>query len=244
MINLPSLKIIRNDYREAELYLKTKKKQDEDNAKRKEGIHASDLLDPRQAYFKSVDPKELTEREVWLFTIGKVLHTIVLSPVNPDLVGDDSDTGTLENLGILYSMDHTHNTVPVELKTSRSNKEPREDRLQEELQLYLEQLCIYLVMENTLRGELWILYLNLKDESNRTWPEPRCYDVEMTEDQFYQLEQHILETRDALRAAKEQNVFSHLVLCRQWKCGQVCPWWDQCRPQGRYPEKNKKKWKE
>ena len=49
---------------------------------RSEGIHASDLLDIRQAYWRHVDPQELSDREVWTFLIGKVLHAFTLSAID------------------------------------------------------------------------------------------------------------------------------------------------------------------
>lgn len=209
-----------------------------DNQERKEGIHASDLLDPRLAFFSKKIPKGPTERQVWFFVIGKILHQLVLG------LEDRSDSGTRRALGLLYSPDFFVGQSPVELKSTRSQYEPYPHRLVEEYQRYLAQLLIYLVCEGVYHGKLWILYLTLKEEgSHRTSPTVRCYDVTLTEEQFEEIKTEILETKALLERAIKEDDHSILPLCQAFLCGKSnCPYWLFCKPEGRFPETDRKRW--
>lgn len=235
VIHLPVLSINRDEVAEVQMVEDARKWLAGEDARREVGVHASDLLDPRLAFWQRIDPRGLTERQVWLFLVGRVLHSFVLN--EGDKGGDisASDGGTLNELGILFSPDKRVDGFPVELKTSRANRAPAEDRIQAEFGHYLEQLCVYLVLMNCLKGSLWVLFLNLKDERNRTFPEARCYTVAITEEQFAELETEILRIRDQLHVAIEQRNHRLLPPCRKWKCGpDSCAWWEQCKPEGRY----------
>lgn len=242
MILLPKdLRITRDEHTEVRTVQRFREWLDHQDSSRTKGIHASDLLDPRLSYWESALPRELTERQVFFFTIGKVLHSLVLN--SPEHGIDKSDLGTSEALGILFSPDAaTHDGSPIELKTNRSAYEPHEDKLIVDYQIYLEQLLIYCILQNCLRGELWVLYISLKDPSGRTFPDLRCYSVELTQTQFHTLEQQIIATRDLLLKAKKEKNHRILPLCRNWKCGTNCVYFNECRPEGRYPQKDKKRW--
>ena len=234
MLRLPPLEILRDELSEVRLTQQAKAELEKDNALRTEGIHASGLLDPLLTFWRTIQPEEMTEKQIWLFTIGKVLHHIVLT-AGSDLPVVGSDSGTHEEQGVFFSPDGEINSFPVELKTNRSPKEPAPSRLQEDYHNYLEQLCIYMVLKNVLVGYLWVLFISLKDERNRTWPEPRCYRVTMTDEQFYDVEQQIFAMRDALKDALDTKNPSALPLCRAWLCGEgTCTYWTRCQPEGRY----------
>ena len=243
MIRLPPLSIHRNEIAEVRLVTAAREWLEQEDTKRAKGIHASGLLDPRLEYWRDMLPRPLTEKQTMLFLIGRVLHHFVISSVEPATAPGQSDSGSHEELGILFSPDLIKDGHPIEIKTNRSFYPPREDRLQDELSFYLEQLCLYLILSNSLTGELWILYLNIKDEANRTFPEMRCYSVELSESQFHDLEQQIVTTRDLLLKAKAKKDHRGLELCRKWLCGTNCVYFqNECRPEGRYPHKDKKKW--
>lgn len=226
--------------REVRLFLKTKEWLAREDKLRDPGIHASDLLDTRYAYWNKKLPKEPTERMVWFFSIGKILHMLVLSAFTGESEGK-TDSGSHRILDIAFSPDaHSEEGRPIELKTHRGLREPKD--LQDSFGHYLEQLCIYLVLENRLEGELWVLFINLHDASGRTFPEPRCYKVMLTEEQFYGIEQQILAARDALSDALERSDPSGLKKCRDWKCGLNCVYWDSCKPEGRYPNTDRRRW--
>ena len=82
------------------------------------------------------------------------------------------DVGTTDagsshcDLGFDYSPDAFYDGLVREVKTSRSFYEPTSI---EDLGTYIEQVLIYMVATETLESELWVLYLNLKDETGKTY---------------------------------------------------------------------------
>jgi len=243
LIKLPPLNIERDEWQEVRLLEEARKYIEDDNKKRVSGIHASDLLDPRLSYFQTISPQPSSERQIYFYLIGKILHHFVLEVINPEIEKTATDHGTKKELGILYSPDEIDKAgYPVELKTNRANFEPTLDNFQSEYSHYLEQLAVYMICENVMTGFLWLLYLNLKDESRRTFPAFRCYKVEMTAEQFKEVEQNIIANRDQLKKAIEERNHRLLPLCRQWKCGTSCIRWSDCQPEHRWPATNKKSW--
>lgn len=213
---------------------------------RSEGIHVSDLLDPMYAWHQKkakAKDKRLTDREVTTFLVGKVLHAFIISAAK-GLKGTDwaSDEGSQHSkeLNLEYSIDFKDD-VPTEIKTSRSYYPPKGIK---DLSMYLEQELCYMVAEHTLKGKLWILYLNLKDEKNRTSPEFRAYDVCITKKGSKEYERQMKEAHSKLTLALKKTKPVGLELCRTWKCGErMCKFFDVCRPIGRYnvPESQWKK---
>ena len=201
------------------------------------GIHVSDLLDPKRAWFKKKDAKrKLTDREAGTFLVGKVLHAFIESAAAKkdglDLASDGGSR-TSKSLGIEYSIDHQGvDKIPVEVKTSRSMYAPKGIK---DLSMYAEQLLCYMVAENQCTGKIWVLYLNLKDEQNRTSPEYRCYTVTVTKKALAAYKAQILKTRKALESALTKKTPDSLDHCRTWLCGErMCEYWHKCKPKKRY----------
>ena len=216
---------------------------------RSPGIHASDLLDIRQAYWRHVDPQGLSDREVWTFLIGKVLHAFTLSAIDERELSWQSGEKSRHSklLEIDYSPDKlTKKGVPRELKTTRSFYAPKEDdegRVDlADIEVYIEQCLIYMAAENKTEGMLDILYLNLKDEKGRTTPQMRSYKVVIDESDLEKMQTYLKRKRDRLEAAIKSGNFQELPLCRLWKCSErMCAWWSQCKPEGRYGVEKEKK---
>ena len=202
---------------------------------RKPGLHASDLLDPRMAYFKKKYPAPLPDRLVNMFIVGKFGHIIVLSAVD-EVIGINlaSDEGSewSDDLQIWYSADKTINGIPRELKTTRSFFEAKTHK---DLALYVEQLLIYMVARKSLVGQLWVLYMNLKDDEGKTAPAWRVFTVKVTQTDLEAYRLLLKHTARELNSALERNDPKELTLCRTFKCGKKnCEFWDQCKPEGRY----------
>ena len=122
--------------------------------------------------------------------------------------------------------------IPTEIKTSRSMYPPKGIK---DLSMYAEQLLCYMVAENQCTGKIWVLYLNLKDEVNRTCPEYRCYTVTVTKKALADYKKQILKTRKALELALTDKTPDSLDHCRQWLCNErFCEYWHKCKPEGRY----------
>lgn len=201
------------------------------------GIHASDLLNPRLGFWKNIDPKPISDREIGLFLVGKVLHAFVLaqdegkaSSVN--LLVTDEGSAYNEELGIYYSPDKKYNDRVIEFKTSRGSKDPTELR---DIDVYLQQLVIYMAAENLRAGEVWVLYVNAKDASGKTTPTFRVFKVTLTNDELIALKLQLRKKRDALADAIQTKRHEDLELCVAWLCHpEQCAWWTKCKPVGRY----------
>lgn len=235
MIPLPeSLTVARNKSSERMLLDKAKDYVTKDE--RTTGIHASDLLDTRQAFWRHVDPQPLTDRLTVTFLVGRVLHAFVLGAVdNPgdvDINSTDDGSSHSDILGISYSPDKVLDGVVRELKTSRSFYEPKDVK---DLDIYLEQLLVYMAATQTTASQLWVLYLNLRNEEGKTSPDFRSFDVSISQDDLDKITQYLKESREQLEAAIAADDWRRLDLCREWKCGAGnCEWYGKCKPEGRY----------
>lgn len=238
----PKLKLTRNVKAEESLMKKTKDWLERQNGERDPRIHASSLLDPRKSYFDTKFPQPMTNRMVGLFFFGKVLHAFFLSALGEETGTNwKADVGSVwdEELGICWSNDWQKKvgkeTVPYEFKTSRSKYEQK----RKDLDLYLEQLMIYMVGQKSTHGRLIVLQSNLPAPRGEGWgsyPQYRAYDVEVTKKELDGYRKQIIETRKKLEKALKTEKFQELPLCRPFKCGpEQCPHWDRCKPKGRYP---------
>jgi len=244
MLTLPkSLKVDRNTKAESKLVKRVKDWLERDSKDRK-GIHASDLLDPRKAYYDKTNPQPMTARMVGLFFVGKVLHSFLLSA----LLGEKgtnwkSDGGSTidKELGISYSPDWKKLwkgvNIPGEFKTNRSKYEQSTS----DLKSYLEQELIYQVGEQSEDGRLITLMLNLpapRGEGWGTYPQFRCYDVSVDKSGLKEYRAQLIKFRKLLERAlktKKKADINKLPLCRDYKCGRSqCPHYNDCKPEGRF----------
>jgi len=202
---------------------------------RKEGIHASDLLKPRQAYFKHVDPRPWSAREVGLFLVGKVLHAFILSDgdaTGVDVRATDEGSTYSEELGLWYSPDHVGDDIPVELKTSRAQYPPKSIG---DMETYLQQLLIYMAAKKKTEGRLVVFYISARDEARKTSPKFEVYDVRITQEELEATTYEVRRLRNELSDALVAKKFDRLPLCPAWLCHpEQCPYWNQCKPPGRY----------
>lgn len=231
MIIIPeSVTISRKKAREAELYDVTRTWLEREE--RTPGIHASSLLDPLKGYWDHMNPGPLPNRLVTMFMVGKVLHAFILGAHAGAVDINTSDGGSADSgLGYVYSPDLVHEGMVREVKTSRSFYEPKD---LEDVAMYVEQLLTYMVPTNTLESELWVLYLNLKEEG-KTSPAFRCYSVHISQADLDSVRERLVVTTSALAKAIELKDPAGLELCREWKCGAGnCEHYDLCQPEGRY----------
>jgi hypothetical protein len=187
------------------------------------------------AYYKAKHPSPLPDRLVNMFLVGKIGHAIVLSAVDgvPGIsLASDGGSEWSEDLKIWYSPDKTLSGIPRELKTTRS---PYEAKYPKDLALYCEQLLIYMAAQNSTVGQLWILYLNLRDEEGNTAPQWRAFTVRVSQEDLDLYKARLRQTRLGLEYAREKDDPVGLPLCREFKCGlKRCEYWEECKPDGRY----------
>ncbi len=232
-INIPSTLVVRRDTAsEAELLEAGRAWLTKEE--RAAGVHASDLLDPLQAYWRNKKPLPLADRDVCMFLVGKVLHAFVLGSIEGkvDLGITDAGSSYSKVLDLTYSPDMMKGGVPRELKTTRSFYEPK---TVDDLGLYIEQLLVYMSSTNSCEGKLWVLYLNLKNEAGRTQPAFRCFTITLSTEELARVTGDLVAQRALLAQALETNDPRVLSLCREWKCGAAnCQWYEDCKPEGRY----------
>lgn len=205
-----------------------------EGASRAEGFHASDAMDPRRAFFRKMLPSPLSDREVGLFLVGKVLHAFVLGAMagKVDLEHTDEGSKFNEELGVWYSPDWDRSEI-AEFKTSRAFKEPVDN---EDLGIYIEQVLIYMACENRTEAKIWVQYVNLRDpETRRTTPAFRCFAIKIAQEDLDGIKSHIKEVIADYNRAIADGDFKRLDLCRDWLCGRrMCQWYETCQPEGRF----------
>ena len=235
MIPIPeSVKVQRNSNDEKWLLKKSEAWLTKDE--RKKGLHASDFLDLRRAFWRTVDPQPLSDREIGVFLPGKILHAFVLGAAGDDglvnLGVSDAGSRYSDDLGIWYSPDWDKTDI-AEFKTSRAFQEPK---TLEDLDIYVEQVLIYLACEKKTKAKIWVLYLNLRDkETRRTTPSFRCFEVEISPEDLERTREFIKVGKADFDQAIETQDWKHLDLCREWLCGaKNCTWYARCQPEGRY----------
>lgn len=233
MIPIPETAVITRN-RKAEAELQGKARAWIEGDERTPGLHASDLVEPLMAFWQRVSPKTLPDKLVNMFLVGKILHAFVLGSVagSVDISASDAGSSTSDELGISFSPDAIIGGVVRELKTSRALFEARDVK---DIDTYLEQMLVYMVATGTTTAQLWILYINLKDENNRTSPSFRAYDFTISEADLESTKQYLIKTKATLEAAIAIKNPSGLPLCKEFKCGaNNCQWYHECQPAGRY----------
>lgn len=256
MLTLPaSLKVTRLRTAETELIAKARKYVEAEE--RAPGIHATEILDPLKAWWSRMDPKPLSDREVMTFFPGKILHALVLRDGQQDVDSSAGGVTTLEKagagktdegsfvsseLGITYSPDKLVRGKVREFKSTRSFYEPKSIN---DLRIYAEQLLVYMAATDTTESQLWVLYLNLRDKATgKTSPEFRVFNFSIDPLDLKVLKSDIRKIGNDLKAALQAEDHSTLPLCRSWKCSpKNCDWWSRCKPKGRFPEEDPKKWR-
>lgn len=230
-----SLKVRRNSA--AEKMLVQKAREFIEAGDRTPGIHASDLMDELQAFWKHTVKTTIPDRLVNTFLVGKVLHAFVLQSVDERSSVDlriTDDGSSISDLGFSFSPDKMLRGIVRELKTSRSFYEPKTIY---DLDHYIEQVLIYMAAQNLTKGQIWILYLNFRDKKTKqTAPAFRTFDLTITEADLKALRDYLKERAAVLADAIQHNDPSALPLCREWKCGKdKCEFYGkQCKPEGRY----------
>jgi len=245
MLPLPKNLQIERDYDEEKSLMEAARKyitKDE-----RTGIHMSDLIDRRLAYFKWLTGQPIPDRLINMFVVGQALHAIILC-----IKGGTTDytrppdSGTKNFKDILYSPDFLNfNGEPDEVKTTRSFYLPKVPYLPDDktYHMYLEQLVGYMAAEDKLTGRLTLLYLNHK-EDNKTTPSIFVFKVTCTPEQLAAMRSVITKAKDQLQLAKDTHDHTILPLCRPWKCRDCEFFQELCKPEGRFEfgQNKEKEW--
>ena len=182
----------------------------------REGIHLSDLLSPRKAYFQKVDPKHPTFHEICYWMSGNAVEDKFLGAIGYEH-GEQREWN-----GILYTPDMFLNFV-AELKSRRGGL-AKEGGEADTYDYYLLQLKGYCALAGSAQGWLLVLSLVEKQADFTTKPELAAYRVEFTEAELAETAVELLHRRDALvRAITLRGADAYLTLpeCPSWMCGKA-----------------------
>lgn len=195
--------------------------------------HVSDLLYPRKAVFGRLDPQPMTDLQALYFTAGRAHHGMLeaclgkYTEEHKKQRKDRADAGEFEKHGIYYSPD-LRMPYPWEIKTSRSEYEPRD--LEKGYEGYLKQLKQYQACMEDDRGGLLVFFLNLKQAGQRfKRPAIRFYKVLLTAKERAAKLAWMKKTAALMDVAQKKKDVSKLELCPQWMC-RDCPWFKKCKP--------------
>ena len=206
-----------------------------DKTPRSEGLHASDLLDPRYMYWSKKKPLLRTAQQTYLYTTGKTLEDFFIhitsqkkSPAKH--LGGQQQTS--EEFGLEFAPDWEYKGIPLELKSSRSPFLPKEFG---DIRIYLEQCAIYMTVMKRLDYALTVWYLCARDEKNKTHPMTRSYHIQWTEADLEYMVKQVKAKIYHVKEVMKRDDPSLFPVCREWKCGErQCFYWEDCQPPGRY----------
>lgn len=241
------MKIHRNEKLEQQINERSREfleKQD-----RAPGIHVSSLLTPRKYYFQQIDPLPLTDRDIGFFIAGRAHHEVVLAIMHKqDKVGDAPEAQSKVWKEISYTPDYSLGFL-AEIKSTRKQSEPNwndMDALIREYKHYLNQLKMYMAVEDKEKAALIVFYISLRhDDANKTtFPTIRTYTVTLSPTEREEIRKEMVRGKNLINKALKLKDHSILPLCPIWMCAKGgfrgpaikdCPRYDVCRPEGRYP---------
>jgi hypothetical protein len=219
------------------------------------GIHMSDVIKPRQAYFKRILPQPLTESSILYFLAGRgheevfarlagvQLHASDVVTVKiPGLVGGEQRFWTVPGLSVpvSYRPDFRWDEEPFEFKTRRSNlAQPGQEA--DTYDSYLEQHLAYCMADEKDHGILGCFSLlegNRSDPLNPTHPELAIYDVWYSPGDLSFAKERLEKNALAFEAALKDGTVkggANLPLCAPWMCGKnrktvvLAAWCQECK---------------
>lgn len=177
----------------------------------REGIHLSDLLAVRKAYWQRINPMKATIKEISYWTSGGAIEDKFLRAIGYQ----HGDAKQWE--GIWYTPDTFFN-FPAEIKSRRRGL-AEEGKEAEYYEHYLKQLKGYCAVENKQKGWLIVLSLLEKQDNNKTAPEWAYYDVDFMPEELEEERGRLIQTKEALGNALRESNHKNLPLCPKWMCG-------------------------
>lgn len=204
-------KVERDDFFKAKILDLLRSRYEEERV----GIHATDLLWPRQAVFRKLQGSKVSEREAVFFALGAGEGEIA-----EELMGRRHEVVVIHN-GVIHTVDSViverEGLVPVEIKTTRASPPSVKNH-------YLLQLGMYCVAMHVDYGKLVILYLNDGVVE--------VYNASYSHELLAQIDAFELEKkREIERALRLKNPMEASCVAGDpdvdWKC-LTCQYWQKC----------------
>lgn len=179
------------------------------------GIHATDLLWPRQAVFRKLQGSRISERDAVFFALGAGEGEVA-----EELMGRKREVVVVHN-GIIHTVDSViaerGKLIPVEIKTTRASPPSVKSH-------YLLQLGMYCAAMHVSYGKLVILYLNDGVVE--------AYNTSFSHETLAKIDAFELEKkREIERALRLKNPMEASCVAGDpdldWKC-LTCQYWQKC----------------
>jgi len=181
-------------------------------------VALTDLIYPRQAYFKRKYPKELELREILDFLRGKSIEVGL-----GDLLKMSHPQAKI-NHGIWYNPDFRmpeDSGFPeiTELKSRRSYLAKDGEEI-DKYGYYIKQHKGYCALEGHNIGNLIIFSLAEKaDDGYRTEPKLVAYTMEYTDEELNEYLELLIDIKDRFLKTLEDDDFTRLPECETFNCG-------------------------
>jgi len=197
----------------------------EEYNKTREGIHVSDItLCPREACFRRLDPKPLTNTDLNFFTSGKAIHEALQSLIKkyPDRFEIEKEVKFGDIVGHIDLFDK-QNHIPIEAKSARvkTMTEPKAH--------YLRQLEAYMALTGAETGIILVQCLLNYEETpflefeHHMTKEQRIATMEQLVTDALQLKAGVMMGESGPSLVRHINYDPTL----NWKC-KWCPYAKPC----------------
>ncbi len=207
------MKIQRIPQKEKEILDKIK----ENWIKERPGIHLTDLIFPKQAFWKKTKPLSPSDTEILYFLSGWTKEGTLRLALQEERLPPKVWEG-IHYTPDFFLRDELNANIPTEFKSRRRTlaKKGEEKTVYE---TYIAQLMGYCAMEGKTKGYLLILsFLEKEDNTKKTHPVLAFYEVHFTCEELEGERERLLSTKRLLEEALNKNDPSVLPDCPPWKC--------------------------
>ena len=216
------------------------------------GIHLTSLLNPRQTYWRHLDPQPITDAEIGFFSGGRGHEDAVAKLLREDFI----ETPECEIDGIFLRPDFqaiSDRIIPkgeyAEFKTRRSNLPKTDEEANDRkrgLTTYRDQVRGYMALKR--RPTMYLIVLSLtegktRDPLSRSAPVYAVYKETMTEAELMAMRDDLLTRKILLASPASSDMMPTCwaFLCGKWTKALVrdgggwtyqpmCPYYLKCEP--------------
>jgi CRISPR/Cas system-associated exonuclease Cas4 (RecB family) len=191
----------------------------------RQGIHVTDLVFPRRAYFRIKHPEVMpTEEEVGRYIAGRGHHHVleVLAALPEYREVEVAWNGIEGHIDVFED-------APVEIKTTRALRVASAEEIKREYPFWIRQLGYYCAMTGKRKGRLVVFYLNVPTNSkNKIGLIPRLSVFEVEFRDLEEIKREMSRLKEALQMALDTDDPSGLEPCPSWMC-EDCRFAEMCK---------------
>jgi hypothetical protein len=216
------------------------------------GLHLTALLNPRQTYWRNLDPRPLTNAEIGFFSAGRGHEDAVAKMLVQDFI--ETPEATIDGIHLRPDFQAiSDRIIPcgeyAEFKTRRSNLPKSDEEAndpQRGLTTYRDQIRRYMALKR--RTSMYLIVLSLtegktRDPLSTSAPVYAVYKETMTTQELIEERSYLISMRILLQspAGAQQMPLCWEFLCGKWHKALVrdggtwsyiprCPYYENCKP--------------